>query len=139
MVVSKHQDAALELARLFEEHCNLRLPKFGRQVRGLHGADVDLFEEDAYLVGLADSFLGRRLRGTGRMKVETILLDPTIDDRLQCQKLRLEKDRETLEQFKRYRESMVCLAHALGRATGVPVQFRDAEWRAFALERTASQ
>ena len=127
MVGSEHDEAIAELARLFQEHYDLRLPKFGSLKTDVEESDIDLFEEDAYLVGLASSFLGRRRRGTGRMKVDAILIDPTIDERLERAKLASDKDREILEQFKHYRESMLNLARALERATGVSVKFKGRE------------
>lgn len=126
MVRSGHEEAIAELARLFQEHYDLRLPKFGSLKTDVEEADIDLFEEDSYLVGLASSFLGRRRLGHGRMKVDVIVINHTIDERLERAKLASEQDREILDQFKKYRESMLNLAHALGRATGVPVQFKKA-------------
>ncbi|MBI4498667.1 MAG: hypothetical protein HY689_12300 [Chloroflexi bacterium] len=121
-----NRDAVRELADRYEEFRCLRAPAYRDVARRLQDTIIDLFQEAAYVVGLADTFLGKRRLGHGRMKVDEILLDPTIDERLQCARPASDKDREILEQFKKYRESMLNLARALERATGVPIHSKQA-------------
>ncbi len=108
-----------ELARLFEEYKSLPMPKAGYAIAELQDADVDLSEEDSYLAGLVMTYIN-----SGHIDVRSITIDPTIDERLGRAKLASGIDRITLQAFADYRERMLELAHALERATGVPIQAR---------------
>lgn len=121
-----NKDAVQELADSYEEFLCLHAPAYRDVARRYQDTIVDLFSEDSYLAGLVSSFLGKRRLGHGPMKVEVILIDPTIDERLERARPVSEKQREILDHFKHYRKKMLGLAHALGRATGVPVQFKKA-------------
>ncbi len=115
-------DARNELARLFEEYRSLPMPKAGYAIAELQDADVDLSEEDSYLAGLVMTYIN-----SGHIDVRSITIDPTdptIDKRLEGAKLASKTDPMTLQAFADYRERMLELAHALERATGVPIQAR---------------
>ncbi len=112
-------DARNELARLFEAYRSLPMPKAGYAIAELQDADVDLSEEDSYLAGLVMTYIN-----SGHIDVRSITIDPTIDKRLEGAKLASKTDPMTLQAFADYRERMLELAHALERATGVPIQAR---------------
>lgn len=109
------QDELLgELKRAMDEHRRLGVPKAG--TCDLHDADVDLFEEDAYIFGLADAAL------TGRQTSEkSIRLDKSIDERLTAALKRAEPTIAIAERFKVYRASVIRLAQLASKILKLPI------------------
>ena len=104
-----------KLTRCFREYMDLEVPRSGGTV-DLREADVDLFAEDAYLVGIATSFLER-----GRVTVDEIWLDPTVDLRLREAMAQDQASRDVITRFIEYRRKMRELAEFLSQATGLPL------------------
>jgi hypothetical protein len=105
------------------------LPRLGKYVALLDGADVDMYGDDTYLIGLVESFIQ-----TGRVNEAFIDLDTSIDRRLENAAPQSDGARSTLDAFRSFRRRMVELARALSQASGVPIQSYDreqalGEWR----------
>jgi hypothetical protein len=111
----RRRRAIADLREAFERYETRTLPKLGHLVVDARDADVDLFEEDAYLAGLVSSVLAGR-----PMRVESILLDRTIDSRL-AQLAELHNHRVVADMLA-YRMAMRRLAALLSAATGVPTR-----------------
>ena len=94
-------------------------PKLGDASDLVSDADVDLFEEDAYLAGLIDQAVAR-----GRIDVGSIFLDETIDQRLQ-EALKARPDDSRLRAMREYRMAMKEVAGVLAAAMGVSVRGLD--------------
>ncbi len=109
-------DARSLLARLVRELEGRRIPR-PKSLAELQLADVDLFEEDAYLAGLAHRFLLE-----GAIDVDEIAIDHTIDQRLHAA-LDSSSDR-SLRDLLDYRERLNLLARALSQASGKPLAQR---------------
>jgi hypothetical protein len=91
------------------------IPKLGESADLVADADIDLFEEDAYLAGLIDRTIAR-----GGIGVAAIILDESIDRRL-ADALRQRPHDPRLEALRDYRVAMRQMAEILGAAAGVPV------------------
>lgn len=102
------------VAAAYREYRALTMPKIHNHVE-LWEADVDLAEEDGYLAGLVDTYLT-----LGSLGVASIVLDGTIDDRLQ-QARSYATAQESLARLERYRSAMFDLAETLSEAAGVPL------------------
>jgi hypothetical protein len=116
-------NAAADLRRLFERYKSRPFPRVGRALNPCDEVDVDLAEEDSYLAGLVETFLR-----SGRIDVKEIVLDQTLDERVERASTDLGTDGEALRTLKDYRDEMWHLARALGGASGVPVRPRHSTW-----------
>jgi hypothetical protein len=105
---------------LTEAFAALRQARFP-SVRGaveLREAEVDLAEEDAYIAGLVDSFLGTRT-----ITLRSITLSRSIDDRLaRAQEL---TDAQRMQPIVRYRQHLIRVAELLSRASGIPLEWTE--------------
>lgn len=110
-----HDELLTDLRSWFEELKHRSLPRAGEAIN-LESADVDLFEEDGYLAGLVDSFLTRRV-----LPVARIVLDESIDQRLENARVTTLEGSRTVSEFLEYRKGMHALAEKLSRASGVPL------------------
>lgn len=112
---ARRRRAIADLREAFELYETTPLPKLGHLAEEATEADVDLFEEDAYLAGLVSSVLAGR-----PMRAETIVLDRTIDSRLA--ELEEAHDNRVVADMLAYRKAMRRLAALLSAATGVPTR-----------------
>jgi hypothetical protein len=85
----------------------------------MEDADIDLFEEDAYLAGIAEN-----LHRTGSTSVEEIRIDRSIDRRLSSAKAESSGAANAKRSLLAYRSAMLDLAGAMSRAARLPL--RDA-------------
>lgn len=121
-----------ELRALYRQVYDYRPPRLGDLVDvvddldfevGDSDFDVDLYLEEADVVGLADAFL------TGRPPDEdAILLDPSIDERLATVARALPGD-PAIAEFAAYRAMARELATALSSVSGMPILERTSEER----------
>jgi len=106
------------LSQLFQEYKSLPLPrtrgKFDPQE-----ADVDLYIADGYIAGLVDTFLCSKKISQG-----SIILDSSIDSRLDNYFPVSPEEVATITDFTAYRRKMVELALALSQISGVPVEWK---------------
>lgn len=113
------RDGHDRLASLLEELHRSRSPRLHGTVDAAD-ADVDLFEEEAYLVGLAD-----RLLATGQLGATSLEIDASIDRRLAVAKPTNPRARRLLKDMLSYRARVLDLATALAQAAGVPLARKE--------------
>lgn len=99
---------------LFIEFKRLPFPRMEGGDILLNDADIDLFEEDSYLAGLVDSFLA-----TGHIESKEIIIDSSIDERIDQAVISYEKHKDAFNYFREYRKKMLELAKMLSEASGV--------------------
>lgn len=106
-----------------DNHDFLALKEFLSKIRGiqapkggkfLNGADVDLYEEKDYLVGLATSFLNEA-------EISLITTNSQIDIRLMNAKPTSDSEQHALDQFREHRTLVLKLAELLSKASGVRI------------------
>jgi protoporphyrinogen oxidase len=86
----------------------------------LRDADIDLFEEDAYLSGMVETFLT-----CGHLKEKVIFFDPTIETRLNKALETLGASDEGLNKLQEYHKAMLKIYHLLSRASGIPIRPKE--------------
>jgi hypothetical protein len=106
-----------KLSRSYRQFYALRLPKELHKLDLPADMDVDFYEEDAYLAGLASSFLKR---GT-LTQVSEIRLRKSIDRSIDEVKAETPSAKEALKKIKAYRAKMIELAELVSRASGIPI------------------
>lgn len=104
----------MRLAELYRDYRELALPRSGA-LASLEDADIDLYEEDAYLAGLVATALG-----SSRLPQAQIWTDASIDARLARARAGSPEEAAVIAGLKRYRRAMAALGEELSRATGVP-------------------
>jgi hypothetical protein len=105
-----------ELDHRFVEHRGISVPRCSGTL-DLADADIDLYEEDAYIAGLVEGFLTR-----ASVKVVVIQLDSSIDSRLEKAKAETSAAQVVLRDFKAYRQRVKELAMLLSQASGIPLR-----------------
>jgi hypothetical protein len=110
-----------KLSRCYRQFYVLRYPKDFHKLDLPDDTEVDFWEEDAYLAGLASSFLKR---GT-LTKVSDIRLRKSIDRILDEVKAESPSAKEALKKIKAYRAKMIELAKLLSHASGLPIRDRS--------------
>lgn len=105
----------VDLRTLFEAYRTRQIPRTAGKV-DLHGAEVDLYEEDGYLAGLVDRFLA-----TGDTGVDVIVVKQDIDARLLAAEPRTPEATAIVQRFREYRQAMIALAEALSSSASVPL------------------
>lgn len=118
VMMSVNEDPLIILQEHAALHRATPLPRVGSRIPELLNADVDLFEEDAYLAGLVDRALARLPLG-----VDEVLIDLSIDERIADAARAVPADL-ALQAMRLYRSSMNRLAYEVSAATGIPVRER---------------
>lgn len=107
-----------ELEKKFTEFRSIAAPRIGAVVE-VEDADVDLFEEESFVAGLVDRFL--KTGSVGPYKA--VELESSIDERLRRALKRQPDAGHPIRVLQEYRQHLVSLAEALGRATGISVKW----------------
>ncbi len=109
-----HVRALDRLEQAYKRLMALRLPKNCAAFREAD-ADVDLYEEDSHLAGLAQSYLSGR-----PLVIDPIVMNRAIDTAIEqagahsgCE--------ESVRELREYRAAMLDLATALSEAAGLPL------------------
>jgi len=116
--MARDELAVKRLRLAFDNYKRLRRPRTAKAL-DLDEAEVDLFEEEAYLVGLVDTFLHR-----GEIPSRGIALDGTIDKRLASGRRTTPQEEQMWREWMHYRKAMIDLALALATASGAQLR----EW-----------
>jgi len=106
------------LAQLFQEYKSLPLPRTNGKFDPQE-ANVDLYIADSYIAGLVDTFLCCK-----KISQRSIVLDSSIDSRLDNYFPASPEEVAIIAAFKAYRTKMVELALALSQISGVPVEWK---------------
>jgi hypothetical protein len=97
-------------------------PKLRDHQPELRDLVADLTYEDSYIAGIASTYAAR-----GRVPVEQIVLNDSIDQRLENAVPASDENCEQLEAIKSYRARMLEVAQQMSRASGVPLA-SESEW-----------
>lgn len=106
-----------KLSQTFIRYMSLPSPRGGKFIG--NDVDVDLYQEDYYILGLVDTFME-----SGSMERESIVLHSSIDRILRDYDAVSESENTIVSKFVSYRRHMVELAQALSLASNTPIEWK---------------